>query len=104
MPVRHVLALINHLSLTPQSRVYALEQGDIEWMGWDVNTLVAVRTHDLIASLIAGLSKDIDAETLRFRLPGEADPLLPQPTEELTFPTIAEFSAAMFSEFMYGKG
>lgn len=104
VPVRHVLGLINHLTLMSNSRIYALEQGDIEWMGWDTNTSVLASLHNHVVRLIGGLSnaEDKDVEPLMIRPPGGGGE--DQPVAEETFPTIAEFSARMFTEFMYGEG
>lgn len=56
VPVRHVIYLAQHLVLNPHSRVYAIRGGSPELQGWDAATVVAVRTHNLIASLIQGLA------------------------------------------------
>lgn len=101
MPVRHVLGLVNHLILMPQSRIYALEQGDMEWIGWDTNTSILASLHNLVATVVGGMSKGTDVEKLLIRAPGESETT---PVEEETFPTIAEFSARYFTEFMYGEG
>lgn len=60
MPVRHVVYLAEHLVLNPHSRVYAIRGGSPELQGWDAATVVAVRTHNLIASLIQGLAGEKD--------------------------------------------
>lgn len=85
-PARHVNGLINHLLLMPQSRIFAIEQGHIGWMGWDVNTSILASQHNLIASLVGGFSKDVDVKSLLVRAPGEDEE--PEP---MTFPTIAEW-------------
>lgn len=99
-PAAHVNRLINHLTLMPSSRIYAIEQGDIEWMGWDVNASIAASTHNLIASLIAGLSKGIKVEDLMFKTPAADKPV------EVTYPTIAAFLAgggeAQLNALMHG--
>ncbi|RUQ06988.1 hypothetical protein D8M34_05830 [Microbacterium sp. HSID17254] len=56
----HVVILAEHLVLNPHSRVYALRGGSPELQGWDAATVVAVRTHNLIASLIQGLAGQKD--------------------------------------------
>lgn len=48
--------------LNPHSRVYAIRGGSSELQGWDAATIVAVRTHNLIASLVQGLSGKQDPE------------------------------------------
>ncbi|MBQ9917353.1 MAG: hypothetical protein IJO71_09155 [Microbacterium sp.] len=98
--VHHVVRLVDQLILMPQSRIYAIEQGDIEWIGWDTNTSILASLHNLVASVVAGLSSNTDVETLLVHLPGDRD----KPVAEETFPTIAEFSARAFTEFMYGEG
>lgn len=60
MPVRHVIILTEHLMLNPHSRVYAIRGGAMELQGWDQGTIVAVRTHNLILSLLQGLSGSHD--------------------------------------------
>lgn len=52
----HVIVLTEHLVLNPHSRVFAIRGGSLELQGWDQATVVAVRTHNLILSLIQGLS------------------------------------------------
>lgn len=56
LSVRHVLYLANHLVLNPHSRVFAIRGGSPELQGWDAATVVAVRTHNVIVSLIQGLA------------------------------------------------
>lgn len=91
----HVNRLINHLTLMPQSRIYAIEQGHIGWMGWDVNTSILASQHNLIASLVGGLSKGVDVKSLLVRAPGEDEE--PEPMQ---FPTIAEWIARGEAHFM----
>lgn len=88
--VTHTLRLIEHLWIMPQSRIWALEQGDIEFMGWDTKTTILASHHNLFVQLLAGLSKDMDAESLMIRIPGE-----PEPESELTFPTLAAFATQL---------
>lgn len=90
MSARHVNRLIEHLAIMPESRVYAIEQGDLAWMGWDTNTTILASTHNLIAHLIAGLSKGVDVKDLLIETPG--GPEEPKVTE-ISFPTIADFIA-----------
>lgn len=58
----HVIVLTEHLVLNPHSRVFAIRGGSLELQGWDQATVVAVRTHNLILSLIQGLSGHHDPE------------------------------------------
>jgi hypothetical protein len=58
--VRHVIILAEHLVLNPHSRVYAIRGGSPELQGWDAATVVAVRHHNLMVSLIQGLSGQKD--------------------------------------------
>ena len=62
LSVRHVIVLTEHLMLNPHSRVYAIRGGSPELQGWDAATVVAVRTHNLIVSLLQGLSGKKDPE------------------------------------------
>lgn len=55
-----MIYLSEHLVLNPHSRVYAIRGGSPELQGWDAATIVAVRTHNLIASLIQGLAGEKD--------------------------------------------
>lgn len=97
VPAHHVNALIAHLMLIPHSRVYAIENGDLAHMGWDIAASIAASTHNLIAMVAAGLSKDVDLEQLLIHAPGDDEPPAPK------YPTIAEFSEAGFTKFMYGE-
>lgn len=94
-PVRHVLYLAEHLALNPHSRVFAIRGGSPELQGWDAATVIAARAHNLIASLIQGLSKGPANPEMFIDYPG-AKPEEKQPA------TIAELSVAGFTEFMYG--
>lgn len=62
LPVHHVIILTEHLVLNPHSRIYAIRGGSPELQGWDAATVVAVRTHNLIVSLIQGLAGKKDPE------------------------------------------
>lgn len=94
----HVIILTEQLLLNPHSRVFALRGGNADLQGWDVATVVAARAHNLLAGLIAGLSKGVDLESL----------LITYPTAEVAAPptpmTLAEFSVSGFQQFMYGEG
>ena len=80
--------------LNPHSRVYAIRGGSPELQGWDAATIIAARTHNLIVSVIQGLSGTNDPE-LYVDYPG-VKPEEKQPT------TLAELSIAGFNQFMYG--
>ena len=95
VPVRHVLYLAEHLSLNPRSRVFAIRGGAPDLQGWDAATVIQARTHNLIASLIQGLSKGEPNPDMFINYPG-VKPEEKQPA------TIAELSVAGFTEFMYG--
>lgn len=88
--------------LNPQSRVYALRGGAQELQGWDAATVIAARTHNLIAGLVAGLSGgDVDMADLTIDYPGSSTSAEAEPERQMT---LAEFSVGAFTEFMYGKG
>lgn len=95
MPVRHVLYLTEHLAMNPQSRVFAIRGGTPELQGWDAQTVIIARMHNLIASLIQGLSQGEPNPDMFVDYPG-AKPEEKQPA------TIAELSVAGFNQFMYG--
>lgn len=59
---KHVIILAEHLVLNPHSRVFAIRGGSPELQGWDAATIAIVRTHNLIASLLQGLSGKKDPE------------------------------------------
>lgn len=91
---------MEHLRLNPQSRIFALDQGHIGWMGWDAGTEAAVATYNLIASIVASFTgKEIPVDAL-YPLPGESR--IRKPDDEPAAPTIAEFSLGAFHKFMYG--
>jgi len=95
-PVGHIIALTEHLALNPQSRVFAIRGGAPDLQGWDAATVVAARTHNLIAGLIAGLSgPKFKLEDILIEYPGPKTE-----AEEAIVPTIAEFSTALFNKFM----
>lgn len=100
MPVRHVLYLAEHLVLNPHSRVFAIRGGAPDLQGWDAAAVIAARTHNLIASVIAGLSKDDPDPAMFIHYPGvtseETQPLEIRPA------TLADLSVAGFAKFMYG--
>lgn len=91
---RFVNQLINHLTINPQSRIFALEQGDLDWKGWDAATSIAASTHNMLAMFIAGFAKegDVDLDALLVRYPGEDD-TTPPATTEIRFESIADFIA-----------
>lgn len=82
LPAYHVLVLTEHLMLNPHSRVFAIRGGAMELQGWDQGTIVAVRTHNLILSLLQGFSGKHDPEAF-IDYPGA-------PPEEKQPATIAE--------------
>lgn len=99
LPVRHVLYLAEHLVLNPHSRVFAIRGGDPALQGWDAAAVIAARTHNLIASIIAGFMKEPD-DSIFIRYPGST-PEETQP-KEIRPATLADITAAGFSKFMYG--
>ena len=101
MPAWHVVVLVEHLVLNPQSRVFALRGGTPELQGWDAATVIAARTHNLIAGLVAGLAGgDVKMADLTIDYPGSTSAEA-EPERQMT---LAEFSVGAFTEFMYGKG
>ena len=94
LPVRHVIVLSEHLTLNPHSRVFAIRGGSPELQGWDSATVIAARTHNLIASLILGLSKDKKTD-LFIEYPGaekhQAD-VQPRTIAELLAGPLAKFA------------
>lgn len=62
LSAHHVGVLAQHLVRNPHSRVFAKRAGSPDLQGWDQATIVAVRTHNLIASLLQGLSGKHDPE------------------------------------------
>lgn len=100
LPCRHVLYLAEHLTLNPHSRVFAIRGGAPELQGWDAAAVIAARTHNLIASVVAGLSKGEHDPAMFIQYPGatseETQPREIQPA------TLADLTAVGFSKFMYG--
>ncbi|MGO2188180.1 MAG: hypothetical protein ACTH4Y_08025 [Microbacterium gubbeenense] len=96
---RHVLILAHQLTAVPDSRVFALRGGTPQLQGWDSGTVIAARTHNLIVTLINGLSgKSGDVpDDLFIHYPGtQKKPVEDQPK------TLADFSSIGFAKFMYG--
>ncbi|WP_100813011.1 hypothetical protein [Microbacterium lacus] len=90
-----MLILSHQLVLNPHSRVFAIRGGSPDLQGWDAATVTAVRTHNLIAALLTGLSGGKHDESIFIDYPGR------KPEEdEIHFATIADFSEAMFNKFM----
>lgn len=83
--------------LNPYSRVYAIRNGSPELQGWDPAMFVAVRTHNLIAGLIQGLSGKSD-KSMFLTVPGteEREETVLRPA------TLADITVSGFTEFMYG--
>ena len=80
--------------LNPHSRVFAIRGGSPELQGWDAATAVAVRTHNLIAQLIEGLSGKKYPEMF-IQWPGD------ESTETTEQPkTLAELMAGPLDRFM----
>ncbi|RBO73538.1 hypothetical protein DSP71_05115 [Microbacterium sp. H6] len=75
--------------------MFAIRGGSPELQGWDAATVVAVRTHNLIASLVQGLSGEKDP-AMFIDWPGR------DAEKELTFEpkTIAELLAGALDNFM----
>jgi hypothetical protein len=94
VPAHHVIILTEHLVLNPHSRVYAIRGGSPELQGWDAATVVAVRTHNLLASLLQGLAGQKD--------PGMFIDWPGRETHETTLQpkTIAELLAGVLDNFM----
>ncbi|GAA2577291.1 hypothetical protein [Microbacterium binotii] len=99
----HVIVLTAQLQLNPRSRVFAIRGGAPEMQGWDAATVIAARTHNLILSLIGGLSKGQDIKPHLIEYPGR------NVAEEEAVPkTLAEFisthiDTGRFDAFMGGK-
>lgn len=100
LPARHVIYLSEHLALNPHSRVFAIRGGAPDLQGWDTAAIIAARTHNLIASVVAGLMKGDPDESMFVQYPG-ATPEETQP-KEIRPATLADITAAGFSKFMYG--
>ncbi|MFJ4173412.1 hypothetical protein [Microbacterium sp. NPDC089696] len=94
MSVRHVIYLSEHLVLNPHSRVFAIRGGSPELQGWDSATIVAVRTHNLIVSLIQGLAGQKDPEMFIDWPGAEKAETTVQPK------TLAELMAGALDNFM----
>ncbi|MCJ1709225.1 hypothetical protein [Microbacterium sp. VKM Ac-2923] len=62
--------LTEHLALIPDSRVFALRGGASELQGWNAQAVLTARVHNLIAGLVAGLSKDVKISDLLIEYPG----------------------------------
>jgi hypothetical protein len=89
----HVIVLTEQLVLNPASRVRALREGTPAVQGWDKNTDVLARTHNLIAGLIAGLSTGVNLDDILITYPTaeNEEPRAPQ--------TLAELVGWGFNEF-----
>lgn len=100
LPVRHVLYLAEHLALNPHSRVFAIRGGAPDLQGWDTAAVIAARTHNLIASVVAGLSKGDPDPAMFIHYPGVTE----EETQvtEIRPATLADLSVAGFTKFMYG--
>lgn len=59
-----------HLALVPESRVFALRGGTSELQGWNTQAVLTARVHNLIAGIVAGLSKDVNVADLVIPYPG----------------------------------
>ncbi len=57
LAANRVVSLTLTLLSDPNSRVFAIREGEPRTRGWDENTLLLARTHNLIASFIASQSK-----------------------------------------------
>lgn len=80
----HVIVLAEQLVLNPHSRVFALRGGAPDMQGWDASAVIAARTHNLIAMLIAGLSSGTDINDLLIEYPSAPqDKAEPQTLAEL---------------------
>ena len=87
----HVIVLIGQLAADPHTRMYALAGGNPELQGWDANTVLAARTHNLIAGIVAGLGGKrikLDDLLIDFPAPARADE-----AEEAEPKTLADFIA-----------
>ncbi|MGF3056144.1 hypothetical protein [Microbacterium sp. YY-01] len=96
---KHVIYLSEHLCRNPYSRVFALRGGSPQLMGWDQHTVIAARTHNLIASLVSSLSGKHDPELFIDYPGGEKKE---QTVEVIAPATIAEFSVSGFNNLIYG--
>lgn len=106
LSAHHVVVLAENLVLNARSRVFAIRGGTPELQGWDAHTVIAARTHNLIAGLIAGLSRNTDLDALLIAYPAAAQHKHePEAAEQ----TLADFirthiDTGRMEEFMYGKG
>ena len=94
---RHVAVLTHQLLVNQQSRVFAIRGGTPRLKGWDEPTVIAARTHNLIASLLTGLSGGKSNQDLFIDYPQAPKP-------EVEMKTLADFSVAGFNKFMFGEG
>lgn len=97
------MILAEHLKLNPRSRVFAMASGGMQYKDWTPTTEATAAVYDALVSLIHGLGGG-EGDPPRFPRPesatrGVADQ---SSTDEIPFPTIAEFSLAGFAKFMYG--
>lgn len=84
----HVIVLIGQLAADANTRVYALAGGNPDLQGWNANTILAARTHNLIAGIVAGLGgKRVNLDDLLVDFPAPKAAELPEPK------TLAEFIA-----------
>jgi hypothetical protein len=83
----HVVILAEQLVRNPHSRVHAIRGGTPELQGWDANTIVLARTHNLIAGLIAGLSSGANLDDILITYPA------PEPEQKPEPQTLAELFA-----------
>ncbi|KJL39906.1 hypothetical protein [Microbacterium trichothecenolyticum] len=65
----HVVVLTEQLVRNPHSRVFAERGGTPELQGWDATAVIAARTHNLIAGIIAGLSSGTSLDDLLIAYP-----------------------------------
>jgi hypothetical protein len=91
----HVVVLTEQLVLNPQSRVFAARGGTPELQGWDQHTIVLARTHNLLAGIVAGLSKGTDLEDLLIAYPKAKPEKAPEPK------TLAELMSGSMEFFAH---
>ncbi|WP_307460881.1 hypothetical protein [Microbacterium testaceum] len=85
--------LTEHLALIPDSRCFGLLGGAKELQGWDAATIVLARSHNLIAAIVGGFSKDVNIDDLLIEFPGSkaAAPAAPQTLAELMNGSLTDF-------------
>ena len=80
------------------SRTSAIRGGTPQLKGWDNQTVILARLHNLMASLLMGLSGGKGGDDIFVKFPKAPEQEAPE------MKTLADFSVAGFNKFMYGEG